>query len=501
MPDSPITAVDYIHTQLALERRARELMPYDPDACTYIKGELRQQVYACLTCSRANGNVPIGVCYSCSIQCHSTHDLVELFTKRKFVCDCGTTKMAKTSNGACRLRLHDRTEQHKTHSVPRPRTGSGPSSRSHLLVEFPAEDIPSLGNLYNHNFEGRFCECKRVYNPLEETGNMHQCHFGFVCGEDWFHEDCILGYTPGLFGPKRAVKEEVTGQNLLEELGPAGEDAFTEHVKKRELVSGPQDDEDDDDEEVLIPHFPSLDDFDQFICWKCAAQFKAVFDLFPDDVVYSRIPHFENVASAEDWKAQFDDYTRKLASQLEDKLNETSAGNGKSENSDDDEPKIKRAKIDEYHDKKDKLEENGDKKAKIDDKVDRKAKAPEVHASLFLTKTFRNGLTNLLKSLEHTSAVHKFLTNHSYLYRDDPIFQPPPESNDHSSTTGSLLELGAEALKSLPKEQAVEGLEAYDKVREKLRAFFKPFAEQGKVVTEEEVRDFFKDIKKENNDS
>lgn len=478
MSDSPITAVDYLHTQLALERRAREIMPYDPDACTYIKGELRQQVYACLTCSRANGNVPIGVCYSCSIQCHSTHDLVELFTKRNFVCDCGTTKMAKSSHGACRLRLHDR---HAENVVPRPRTGSGSSSRSHLQVEYVAEDIPSLGNLYNHNFEGRFCLCKRLYNPLEETGNMHQCHFGFVCGEDWFHEDCILGYQPGLFGPKKLLKDESSGQNLLEDLGPAGEDAFTDHAKKRELVSGHEEDEEDEENEVLIPHFPLLDDFDQFICWRCVAQFKAVFDLFPDEVVHARIPHFENVTSAEDWKAQFDKYKLNIASQSGEEL------------------KMRQEKpdheSDEHRAKRVKIEDAGDKGAEIDDKINKKATAP---ASVFLTKNFRDHLNKLFETLERNSDVHKFLTNHPYLFKEDPIFQPPPEDNDHSSTTGSLLELGAEALRSLPKEQAVEGLEAYDKVREKLRAFFKPFAEQGKVVTEDEVRNFFSNIKKDN---
>lgn len=79
-----LTAIDYINQQEELEREARILMPFDPNECTYELGELRQQVYACLTCSRTNDNQPIGVCYSCSIQCHSKHELVELFTKRSF---------------------------------------------------------------------------------------------------------------------------------------------------------------------------------------------------------------------------------------------------------------------------------------------------------------------------------------------------------------------------------------------------------------------------------
>ena len=99
-----LTAVDYIKTRDKLEKEARELMPFDPSECTYGKGELRQPIFACITCSDEN-NEEIGVCYSCSIQCHSSHELVELFTKRNFVCDCGTTKMSKTIDGGCKLRL------------------------------------------------------------------------------------------------------------------------------------------------------------------------------------------------------------------------------------------------------------------------------------------------------------------------------------------------------------------------------------------------------------
>lgn len=49
----------------------------------------------------------------------------------------------------------------------------------------------------------------------------------------------------------------------------------------------------------------------------------------------------------------------------------------------------------------------------------------------------------------------------------------------------------AEALDSLPRDRAIESIQAYDKIRSKLREFFKPFAEQGKIVTEDEVRNFF----------
>jgi len=46
---------------------------------------------------------------------------------------------------------------------------------------------PNAKNEYNHNFEGRFCDCDQVYDVDAEEGTMFQC---LVC-EDWFHEKCI----------------------------------------------------------------------------------------------------------------------------------------------------------------------------------------------------------------------------------------------------------------------------------------------------------------------
>jgi len=33
-----------------------------------------------------------GICLACSYKCHEGHDLVELYTKRNFRCDCGNSK-------------------------------------------------------------------------------------------------------------------------------------------------------------------------------------------------------------------------------------------------------------------------------------------------------------------------------------------------------------------------------------------------------------------------
>uniref|UniRef100_A0A0D9WQV1 UBR-type domain-containing protein n=1 Tax=Leersia perrieri TaxID=77586 RepID=A0A0D9WQV1_9ORYZ len=124
----------------------------DGKECTFGGGYLkRQAVFSCLTC------VPDGVggvCTACSLACHDGHEVVELWTKRKFRCDCGNSKFG---SHACKL--------------------------------FPEKEPENPANSYNHNFKGSYCTCSRPYpDPeAEKQVEMIQC---CIC-EDWFHEDHI----------------------------------------------------------------------------------------------------------------------------------------------------------------------------------------------------------------------------------------------------------------------------------------------------------------------
>lgn len=120
--------------------------------CTYSKGYMkRQAIFSCLTCT-PNGNA--GVCTACSLSCHDGHEIVELWTKRKFRCDCGNSKFGEFS---CKI--------------------------------FANKDPENLENSYNQNFKGSYCTCGRPYpDPdAEEQVEMIQC---CIC-EDWFHENHI----------------------------------------------------------------------------------------------------------------------------------------------------------------------------------------------------------------------------------------------------------------------------------------------------------------------
>ena len=226
------TASDFIDSQLQLEADAREALPYAFDHCTQPLGPLRQILFSCLTCnpppeSPSDPFTPAAVCYSCSIACHGEHTLVELFNRRNFTCDCGTTRLPATS--PCTLRID-------------PATGmKGP-----VHSQAPAE-----GNTYNQNCKNRFCGCSEVYNVEEEKGTMFQC-LGLAgeedggCGEDWWHPECVTGHGREWSKEKVRLKEEaIKSSNEGENI------------------------EDAESSDLLPPGFPEEDSFDTFICYKC----------------------------------------------------------------------------------------------------------------------------------------------------------------------------------------------------------------------------------------
>ncbi|GJP30972.1 hypothetical protein CLOM_g7533 [Closterium sp. NIES-68] len=173
----------------------------DPDKCTYDMGyRKRQALYSCLTCvpppkiptlpketegsegeRGASSRVdlkdilsgdwnPAGICTACSLKCHDGHELVELYTKRRFCCDCGTSKFQGSVAPSCQLQ--------------------------------PEKEPLNERNEYSQNYAGVYCNCRRPFPDPEaeargEDEDMTQC---IVC-EDWFH-DHHLGLEPGFEAPE-----------------------------------------------------------------------------------------------------------------------------------------------------------------------------------------------------------------------------------------------------------------------------------------------------------
>ncbi|CAL4176471.1 unnamed protein product, partial [Meganyctiphanes norvegica] len=128
---------------------------------TYKSGYVkRQALYACVTCCPEDSEILAAVCLGCSYHCHEEHELVELYTKRYFRCDCGNSKYP---NNSCKL-------------------------NKSKLPENP-------DNTYNQNFSAKYCTCHRPYpdpdDPVEDE--MIQC---CMC-EDWFHGRHCGSVVPG----------------------------------------------------------------------------------------------------------------------------------------------------------------------------------------------------------------------------------------------------------------------------------------------------------------
>ena len=148
---------DIIQGEVELEQEVNVILGSTSDQkCTYDGGYIyRQPVFSCITCSDKNetktGLYPGGICLACSLKCHATHEVEELYTKRDFRCDCGNK--SKFGHLGCIL--------------------------DKCLLQPNKSDSNPL-NVYSDNFKSLYCVCKKVYDGDSE---MIQC----VLCEDWFH--------------------------------------------------------------------------------------------------------------------------------------------------------------------------------------------------------------------------------------------------------------------------------------------------------------------------
>ncbi|KAJ6114465.1 hypothetical protein N7486_000243 [Penicillium sp. IBT 16267x] len=462
------TAREFIDDQIQLEADAREILPYSFDSCTYALGPLRQSLFACLTCNPASdGNddfsTAAAVCYSCSIACHGEHTLVELFNKRNFVCDCGTTRMPTTA--PCTLREDPKTGRKGVHS----------------------QDA-AKNNKYNHNFRNRFCGCDEKYDPHQEKGTMFQClGLGSVetggCGEDWWHPECLIGLPRDWYKTK---KQEGFGSDA------AG----------------------DEDETPLPPGFPAEDDFDQFICYKCIdsnpwlkryAGTKGFLPPVYQDGGLKNSAYKESEQQsenskkrkAEDDEPSTEEPTSKRTKEESPKQEPTEASTlatiAEEQPTEPKEPKLE-------------LEAKVEPKVKLETRTSNPSPPAPKHTllptstptesfSLFLQEDFHS---NLCRCAE----CYPNLAPYPQLREEEETYEPPlsedgdeAENGAASTGTGSIFERGEAALSTVDRVRAIEGAMVYNHLRDKVKDFLRPFAESGTAVSAEDVKGYFERLR------
>jgi E3 ubiquitin-protein ligase UBR7 len=364
---------------------------------------------------------------------------------------------------------------------------------------------PDPNNKYNKNFQNRFCGCECDYDPEQQKGTMFQClGLGTAedngCGEDWWHPGCIVGLGPDWFettsqggasrkpkttGPLESIPETtesaVDGSNA-----PAKEEQTNGSNGPPETVQPNEDD--DEDDPPLPPGFPNEDEFESFICYKCV----------------DANPWIKRYAGAPGFLAPV--FKRSSAPSPEtDIANENSVSSGllnakkrKSEDADLDSPSpAKRVKdeapadVDASTTPSHQANNSTSSSAEGDRscKVQMLPPAPQGQLSLFLKSDFRDHLCRC-------SDCFPALAKHPQLLEEEENYEPPlSESGDEAGGStvgsGSIYDRGESALKNIDRVRAIEGVMAYNHLKDKLKPFFQQFAESGQAISAEDIKAHF----------
>ncbi|KAI8917830.1 hypothetical protein DFJ77DRAFT_531536 [Powellomyces hirtus] len=156
--EGTITIVDFLNQQENLLQEASEVLPGVIDKCSYDKGYIRQNVYACRTCQTgAEGESRAGVCYGCLWQAHYNFQFLMLQLTHLN----GSTVPYKLSR-CSRIVLQETFQK-----LP-----------GKCTLQRKDEEEENGENKYNGNYDGAFCFCKTLYDPEKEEGVMFQC---FLC--------------------------------------------------------------------------------------------------------------------------------------------------------------------------------------------------------------------------------------------------------------------------------------------------------------------------------
>ncbi|KAF9652491.1 hypothetical protein BDM02DRAFT_2751891 [Thelephora ganbajun] len=428
------TLRELLASQDELVREAALALPHSFSQCTYNLGYIRQAVYLCLTCA-----TPRGICYPCSVACHTDHEQVELFPKRHFRCDCPTGALSHP----CGLRMR-------------------------------SEEV-NVENAYGQNFEGRFCRCGRTYDAHTEAETMIQC---LAC-EDWYHESCLnLRESPAV----QDVDHTLTHPHPHVQPGE-----HLPHTTTNEESTVMEGDTDDGVSEAtssgLPPPLITADQYEALVCRSCVL----------------KIPLLRKYVGTSDALAVVRESNKDLwtvvggASDVDADVEiDVEAGAKRSRApSEDGEPASKRMRLDE-----DSVKDGTSSSVpclapipseEIQTLVQRVEKEDyeSFAGDLFLTDDFRDRWCKC-------SSCSESLNAHPYFITEEETYEPPADPDSGLS----LEELGLRALERIPRDRAIDGIQAFMDLRDGLMQYLKPFAEQGKEVNESDIQVFFESRKR-----
>lgn len=413
------------------------------------------------------------------MQCHGEHQLVEIFSKRNFTCDCGTTRLPTTA--PCALRLNPAT-----------------NSRGGVHSE-----EPSANNKYNQNFRNRFCACECDYDPFQQKGTMFQClglgtHDTGGCGEDWYHPGCVVGLGPEWFEKTEGKKVQKTAPMDNGALPSISEDAEAPATNGNDAPANGVEAADEGGDEPNPPGFPKDDEFETFLCFKCVDAHPWIkrYAGTPGFLapVYRQIGSDSGQQPAVDCTVNESDAKKRKA---EDEEPAESQESKRLKNQSNSAENVEVAGVSEIQPEvkaDDAISAIKDEAASAESKpeackYDTLPRAREGTFSIFCTESFRDGFCRCAKCFPHLAA-------HAQLLEEEEIYEPPisEEGSENGGSThgsGSLYERGESALKNVDRVRAIEGVMAYNQLKDKLKPFFQQFAESGQAISAEDVKEYF----------
>ncbi|KAK0495677.1 hypothetical protein EDD18DRAFT_1170331 [Armillaria luteobubalina] len=357
---------------------------------------------------------------------------------------CLTCALPRGICAACSVACHTDHEQVELFPKRDFRCDCPTSALQHPCTLRTTPEEENTTNHYGQNFKGVFCRCGRPYDPNTEKETMIQC---LAC-EDWFHESCCN-------------LRERPDTEVIQSTNETGPQAHSQ-PQNGDIDDGASDASSSD----LPPPLIRASDYDSFVCASCVRKIPTLsryagtggcLVVIRDDVSAP----WRVVTSTEDETAEVD----------------VSVGSKRALSPSAEEPEAKRART----------EVSNSKSPCLAPPINPVAQRiltvsdPDLGTGdVFLTEDFRGRwcrCTSCLPSLE----ANKFLL------QEEETYEPP----DDPDSGLSLEELGIRALSRIPRERAIDGIHAFNAMRDDLVQYLRPFAQEGKVVDEVDVRAFF----------
>ncbi|KAF8625682.1 hypothetical protein AX15_005257 [Amanita polypyramis BW_CC] len=346
---------------------------------------------------------------------------------------------------ACSIACHTDHEQLELFPKRHFRCDCPTPSIAHSCTLHTKSEEENAENLYGPNFTGVFCRCGRPYDAKMERETMIQC---LAC-EDWFHESCCNLR-------ERPLSREPTPV-------PGDESNQTEDNASDASLD-------------LPPALLTASDYGSFVCGACASKSKLLRRWAGTPGVIMVIRD----SSEQPWRpleAEQMEFTNRDGTEISES---SRTGMKRPLPDGTDGPHPKRPRVP--------LISAGACLAPLVNPVAQRifadlstAKSPCLGTGdLFLTEGFRDRWCRC-------KSCSLLLNAYPYLLEEEDAYEPPEDPDSGLS----LEELGLRALSRIPRDQAIDGIHAFNNMRNELVNYLRPFAQEGKVVSESDVRSFF----------